>query len=150
MLPDMALISVHKQNLIPDFLSRFLKNHIPWIVWGLFIIALVSIPGKDLPILSESVDHFQPDKIIHLFLYVIFVILLQRGFDAPYTNCTQRENFYFYTMLTGIIISGGTEIYQHFCIPGRNATLTDFLFNTLGCIMGWLVYSFLRERIHHR
>jgi VanZ family protein len=131
-------------------LPRFLKNHIPWIVWGLFIIALVSIPGKDLPILSESVDPFQPDKIIHLFLYVIFIILLQRGFDAPYISRSERENFYFYTMLTGIIMSGGTEIYQHFCISGRNATLKDFLFNTLGCVIGWLVYFVWSKKIHYR
>jgi len=128
-------------------LIHFLKNHIPWIVWGLLIFVLVSIPGKDLPVLSESVDHFQPDKLIHLFLYVIFVILLQRGFDAPYTNRTARENFYFYTLLAGIILSGGTEIFQHLCISGRNATLKDFLFNTLGCVIGWLVYSFWRKKI---
>jgi glycopeptide antibiotics resistance protein len=134
----------------PDFLSHFLKNHIPWILWGLMIIVLVSIPGDDLPELSESVNLLQPDKLVHVFLFLVFVFLLQRGFDPPYTSRYARENLYFYTVLTGIILSGGTEIFQYFCISGRNSTLKDFLFNSLGCIIGWLVYSVLREKIHHR
>jgi VanZ family protein len=118
----------------PDFLSYFLKNHLPWILWGVLIMVLVSIPGNDLPELSESFDLLQPDKLVHVFLFLVFVFLLQRG----------------YTVLTGIILSGGTEIFQYFCISGRNSTLKDFLFNSLGCVIGWLVYSVLRERIHHR
>jgi glycopeptide antibiotics resistance protein len=113
------------------------------------IIVLVSIPGDDLPELSESFDLLQPDKLVHVFLFLVFVFLLQRGFDPPYTNRYARENLYFYTVLTGIILSGGTEIFQFFCISGRNATLKDFLFNSLGCVIGWLVYSVLREKIHH-
>ena len=104
---------------------------------------LFSIPGKDLPEISESVDFFQPDKLVHVILFMVFVFLLQRGFDPSVTNSNTSENFYFYPVLAGIILSGATEIFQQFCIPGRNATLKDFLFNTLGCIIGWLVYSII-------
>jgi glycopeptide antibiotics resistance protein len=107
------------------------------------IIALVSIPGKELPEISESVDRFQPDKLVHVMLFMVFVFLLQRGFDPSFTNSNASENFYFYTVSAGIILSGATEIFQHFCISGRNATLKDFLFNTLGCVIGWLVYSII-------
>jgi glycopeptide antibiotics resistance protein len=134
----------------PDFLSYFLKNHLPWILWGVLIMVLVSIPGNDLPELSESFDLLQPDKLVHVFLFLVFVFLLQRGFDPPFASRSAHENFYFYTVLPGIILSGGTEIFQYFCISGRNSTLKDFLFNSLGCVIGWLVYSVLRERIHHR
>jgi glycopeptide antibiotics resistance protein len=126
-------------------LSHFLKNHIPWIAWGLLIIVLVSIPGNDLRQVSKSVDDFQPDKLVHVLLFIVFVFLLQMGFDAPFAGFRASENLYFYTLLTGIILSGGTEIFQHFCISGRNATLKDFLFNTLGCVVGWVVYSFWRK-----
>jgi glycopeptide antibiotics resistance protein len=128
-------------------LSHFLKHHLPWILWGLLIILLVSIPGKGLPEISESVDRFQPDKLVHVMLFMVFVFLLQRGFDPSVTNRNARESFYFYTVLAGIILSGATEIFQHFCISGRNATLKDFLFNTLGCMIGWLVYTSLRYKV---
>jgi glycopeptide antibiotics resistance protein len=114
------------------------------------IIVLVSIPGKELPELSESIDLLQPDKLVHVMLFMVFVFLLQRGFDPSVTNSNPSENFYFYTVLAGIILSGATEIFQHFCISGRNATLKDFLFNTLGCMIGWLVFAGMNRRFHHR
>jgi VanZ family protein len=109
------------------------------------IIVLVSIPGKELPVLSDSVDRFQPDKLVHILLFFVFVFLLLRGFDHPPAVDNTLENLYFFTLLTGIILGSITEIYQHFCIPGRTASLKDFLFNTLGCIIGWLVYSFRKN-----
>jgi len=131
-------------------LSHFLKNHIPWILWGLLIIVLISIPGNDLPEVSESVDHFQPDKLVHVLLFLVFVFLLMKGFDHLSPDLNSNENLFFILLLAGIILSGGTEIFQHFCIDGRNATLKDFLFNTLGCVIGWLVYSFWRKWVHHK
>jgi VanZ family protein len=128
----------------PEFLNIFLKNHIPWIAWGVLIIVLVSIPDKQLPVISESVDQFQPDKLVHVVLFMVFVFLLQRGFDIPDASGNTLKSFYFATVLAGIILSGGTEIYQHFLIPGRNATLKDFLFNTLGSILGWIGYMIYR------
>jgi VanZ family protein len=131
-------------------LKHFLKNHLPWIVWGFFIVALVSIPGKELPVLSESVDRFQPDKLIHVFLFLIFVILLIKGFYHPAADPGSQEKTFFISLLAAIILGGGTEIFQHFCIPGRNASLKDFLFNTLGCVVGWFICSLWTKRIHHR
>ena len=134
-------------------MSHFLKNHIPWILWGVLIIVLISIPGNDLPRVygvSKSVDHFQPDKLVHVLLFLVFVFLLLRGFDASEAIRNTDEKLYFFALLAGIILSGGTEIFQHFCIDGRNATLKDFLYNSLGCIIGWLVYSFWRNKNHHR
>ena len=129
-------------------MNHFLKDHIPWIVWGLLIIVLVSIPGDDLPELSKSFDWLKPDKLTHVLLLLVFVILFLRGFDHHYANHNIRKNLYFYALLAGILLSGGTEILQHFCIPGRTATLKDFLFNTLGCVIGWLVYTFWRKKAH--
>ena len=114
------------------------------------ILALVSIPGKDLPELSQSVDHFQPDTVVHVLLFLVFAFLLMSGFDHPSAGLNTPENLCFYALLAGIILGGGTEIFQHFCIPGRNATLKDFLFNSLGCVIGLVLYSFFRKRIHHR
>jgi VanZ family protein len=134
-------------------LSHFLKNHIPWILWGLLIIALISIPGNDLPKVSGIPGpgfHFHPDKLVHVLLFLVFVFLLMKGFDHPPTNLNSPENLFFFALLAGIILSGGTEIFQFFFISGRNATLKDFLFNTLGCLMGWQVYSIWRNRIHHK
>lgn len=128
-------------------MAHFLKRHLPWIAWGFLIIALVSIPGKQLPEVSRSVDHFQPDKLVHVLLFMVFVFLLQRGFDPSKPGKGPGKDFYFCTLLAGILFSGATEIFQHFCIAGRNATLKDFLFNTLGCIIGWLAYASLRYKV---
>ena len=127
-------------------MNQFPKKHLPWISWGAFIIFLISIPGKDLPVLSEEVDTFQPDKLVHVALFLVFVFLLLRGFHDPSSESNGIKDLSFYAILAGILLGGSTEIFQHFCIAGRSATLKDFLFNTVGCILGWIVYLFYTKR----
>lgn len=109
-------------------------------------MSLVSIPGEDLPELSDNLDLLQPDKVVHVILFLVFVFLLQRGFDHSSQSVDALAGFYFMTLSAGIILSGGTEIFQHFCIAGRNATLKDFLFNSLGCVIGYILYSYHRGK----
>ena len=150
MLADMRHTSAPEPDVNQRNLNYFLKNHLPWITWSIFIIVLISIPGKDLPVVSKPVEHFQPDKWVHVFLFLVFIILLLMGFDRDSFDIKARQNLYFYSLITGILFSGGTEIFQHYFILGRTMSLKDFLYNFFGCVFGWTGYFLWRNRIDNK
>jgi VanZ family protein len=132
------------------FLNLFVKKHLPYILWGLVIFVLISIPGDDLPEFSDSFDLFQPDKWAHVALFLGFTFLVLRGFYQPAMGDSNILDITFYGMLAGVLYSGGSEIFQYLIIPGRSATLKDFLFNVVGCLFGWIVFLIWKDRIQKR
>ena len=100
--------------------------------------------------MEESVDRFQPDKLVHVVLFLVFTFLLLRGFDRAQMDERALSDFYFFAVIAGILLGGGTEIFQHFFIFDRKASLKDFLFNTLGCLLGWVIYQYLRGVSNNR
>jgi len=54
----------------------FIKNNWPGILWGVIILIITGIPGNYFPKVTTFWDWLSPDKIVHLFLFSIFVLLL--------------------------------------------------------------------------
>lgn len=99
-----------------------------------------------------------PYEFTHLPEYAILSILIKRAFNKNKGRCwdsareigkrTEKEetkksgimkNFYFLSGTITSVIGIGDEIYQHF-LPGRVFTSYDIFLNTLGGILGLLIY----------
>jgi hypothetical protein len=130
-------------------LTEFLRNNYPWLLWGLFIIILFSIPGDQLPEIPSFLNLLEPDKLVHLLLFAVFTWLMISRLAKLGQVFVQPYRVVFYALLTGTILSGGTEILQHFCIPGRIASVYDFIANEAGCLAGWWIYLRLRRSHRH-
>jgi VanZ family protein len=118
-------------------LRLFLKYNLWAILWGLFIILLTSLPGKILPRLPVFLDLFQPDKLVHVFLFGGYVFLQIRGFKRQPVFPLLSQNAMMITMLIGLSIGAGTEMMQNFFIPMRTGSSFDFIANAVGCFLGW-------------
>jgi VanZ family protein len=127
-------------------LKKFFRINLWGILWGVFILILISIPGDLLPEIPPFVSLFEPDKLVHLFLFCIYVILLIRGFKKQDIFIRVKRNAVFIAILNGIILGGGTEILQYYFIPGRICSIYDFIANVLGCFAGWWLFSFSTRR----
>jgi len=127
-------------------LKTFLRNNSPAILWGAFIVLLTSLPGDLLPVLPKFVDLLKPDKLVHIFMFLVFVFLLLHGFTRK-GNPLLIER---YAVLTGLVIAitigGITELLQGLVIPMRVASPYDFIANVLGCFSGWGVFAFMRKK----
>jgi VanZ family protein len=121
-------------------LTEFLRNNYPWLFLGVFIIILFSIPGDQLPEIPSFLNLLEPDKLVHLFLFVVFTWLMIAGLTKPGKMFVHPDRVVFFSILTGTILGGGTEILQHFYIPGRIASVYDFIANEAGCFAGWWIY----------
>ncbi len=130
----------------------FIKNNWPGILWGVIILIITGIPGKYFPKVTTFWDWLSPDKIVHLFMFSIFVLLLNIGFKKQYTSAKQRFIYIIVSLLIGIVFSGLTEILQRFIFVGRNGNIYDFAANTAGCFLGALLFyvfleNFLRKKL---
>jgi len=131
-------------------LKKFLQNNRWSILWGLFILSLTSIPGSVLPDLPSYIDLLQPDKFIHVAVFAVFFILLEKGFrKSGNPDFIQRSGF-FWAFMTGLILGAGTELLQEFVIPNRLASPWDFIANVAGIFGGYGIARVVKTgRIEH-
>jgi len=114
-------------------------------LWGLLIIILTSIPGTALPRIPKFADLLHPDKLVHVFMFGVFVFLLLRGFQKPGTPFWISRRIAITAILIGIILAGITELYQNLSFINRSASPWDFVANTIGCLAGWGTWRGSRE-----
>ena len=126
-------------------LKIFLQNNYPAILWGLGIFLLTSLPGGMLPDIPKFVDLFQPDKLVHVFIFMVFVFLLLRGFTRDGNPGIIRQHALVIGLTIAISIGGITEIIQAYLVPMRVASPYDFIANVIGCLVGWGAYAFYKK-----
>jgi VanZ family protein len=104
------------------------------------IVVLTVLPGTAIPKLPEFMDLFQPDKLVHLFLFGVFVFFLLRGFRRPGNPEWVSRNVILVALAIGVTLSGLTELVQKLPMISRVASPWDFLANTIGCMVGWGIF----------
>lgn len=95
--------------------------------WTLFILALCTLPGQDLP----EINIISIDKIGHFGIFAGFGWLWMRAF--PRLDLARRSR---YVLLGGLAYAGLTEIYQGIMPFGREADLWDAVANAAGLLVG--------------
>jgi VanZ family protein len=90
--------------------------------WTIGIFIGCSLPGKHLPSLTLF-DNF--DKLVHFFFFFFFVFFWQKCF---LTN----SNNLFKIILIAILYGWFIEIYQKYCVLGRNFDLWDIVADAIG------------------
>ena len=113
------------------------RRHLLAIAWTLFIVALCSIPGDDIP----DVDIWGYDKIGHFVMFAGFGWLWARA--AP-------KHALGWVLAAGVAFAGLTEIYQGLLPFDRIPDLYDALADVAGLSAALLVYRFRKRRRAHR
>ena len=113
----------------------------------MLILCLVSIPSDKLPQVPGFMNLFQLDKLVHLLLFMILVRLMIPGLEKQIKGGLPQQELGFLCLLSGTLYGGLTEIYQHFFIPGRIASWTDFVANEAGCFAGWWLFKWQNRKV---
>jgi len=98
------------------------------LLYAALIIALSSIPGHSMP----RVELLSQDKLIHLAEYAIFSILVARAVQG---RTAVPGRIFLATFIACTLFGLMDEGYQAL-IPGRDASLLDWLADTLGVLIG--------------
>jgi VanZ family protein len=107
---------------------------LPVFLWLAVITILCVIPGEDIP--HKGLFSFSYlDKIVHFFMYGILSYLLLWWL--------RKANFpEIFAILSFSVIYGGIiEIVQTFWATNRSGSWSDLLFDFIGALSGWLVFS---------
>jgi VanZ family protein len=122
--------------------QAFLKYNIRAVLWGVLIIVITVIPGQVIPGIPVFLDLFKPDKLIHVFIFAVYVFLQIGGLTRQETYLFPRRHAVKVTLAIALILAAGTEVLQAYVIPMRNGNALDFLANAAGCAAGWGWYHF--------
>jgi VanZ family protein len=120
-------------------LANFIKNYFWAFLWSFFILTICLIPSNDLPKISFFSD-YHIDKVVHLFLYFIQIILfLLVGTYKTSTNSFRRKYILFilfYSLSLGIAV----EFIQQYYIIGRAGDFYDVLADLVGILLGLCLF----------
>ncbi|HKL02256.1 MAG TPA: VanZ family protein [Cryomorphaceae bacterium] len=114
----------------------FLKSFWPALLWVAFILLLIGIPGTDLP----DVDVWKidiEDKLAHIAVFSVLAILSVRGIHKLKPSAVSTADLMLVAII-GIAYGGLTELLQDWIFPSRYASITDFIADAIGMILGTL------------
>jgi VanZ family protein len=126
-------------------MREFLKANYPGILWGLGIFVLTGIPGSFLPVIPTFLTLFEPDKLVHIFIFAVYVFLSIRGFRKT-PQMFFHNNPVLLAINFGVFFGGATELMQGWFIPNRVASIYDFIANLAGCFLGWGLFVYFEKR----
>jgi len=84
---------------------------------------------------------FQLDKILHLTLYYVFIVL----WSLVSKVITLRQKYVL--LIAGIAYGVLIEVLQGAMSLGRSYELDDIIANTIGCILGVLSISYINHKL---
>ncbi|MBL7815089.1 MAG: VanZ family protein [Saprospiraceae bacterium] len=114
----------------------------PALVWGIFIFILSVWPGKDFPTLPDWGDLLAVDKLIHMLFYGLLTWLIL------HSKRQNTEGVVSMSFAVGIVaFSSGygwfLEWFQGRFCQGRFSDAMDGIANTIGAVVGLLIFLFL-------
>jgi len=108
------------------------------VIWLLIITTLLCIPGTELPKITWE-DKIWLDKWVHVFLFMILVILWNKGYSGKKRIQATTRKIYLQIMILGFLYGILMEIVQEYSIINRSFDLMDILADGVGCFIGYLV-----------
>jgi VanZ family protein len=113
--------------------------------WAAIIAFLYFIPGKDMPVTSIW-DLFQIDKMGHLIVFALFVLMLKVGMKRQTRFNRLRQKSAQWSLLIAIPYGGILEWVQGTVSPDRTSDIMDFAANVAGCLLGIVIFRLIYGR----
>ena len=127
-------------------MEKLTRNSYPGILCGIFILFLTGLPGSIFPRVKPIVGI---DKVMHICMYAGFAFLCIWGYRKQFISNGKdyRKRALWLTLAISIAYGGLTELMQEFLVPTRTGDWFDFLADTLGSLIGVLVfYLFFKNK----
>lgn len=124
----------------------FRKPLLPALLWTIIIGVLTLVPGNYIPKVSSFLDWLSPDKLIHLLLFGIYTFFLSESFSRQVKSRMTSRYPMIFSLGTGMVFAFFTEMMQAYVIPGRNGNVYDFLADTLGCLLGLIIWKIIMKK----
>lgn len=119
----------------------FLKNYWLTIIWTIIIVYVCSLPSSDIPKTKLFIiPHF--DKIFHFGVYFVLAIFMLLEIRNNKPNARKYWIVGIFTFILGFLI----ELEQHYIISGRSGNYADLIADTLGLILGMILFWIFEKK----
>lgn len=119
----------------------FLRYNLYTIIWAIFILILVLLPGRHLPEFNTP-SLISYDKLAHAFVFSVLVLLMMVGFIKQSTYPLLRNYPARYSLIISISYALVLEITQGLS-TGRTVELYDGVANVIGCFIGYGIFHII-------
>ena len=128
-----------------------LKKLWPVLLWSFIILLLTGLPGNDFPKVPTFWGWLEPDKVVHLFIFGVLAFLILFSFRVQYFNSKKRYLFGLIAIIITAVYGMITEVLQYYVFIGRGGNRFDFFADTIGAIVGWMLFICLyRKKIRRK
>ena len=107
------------------------KKYLPGVAWFFVILILISIPGRNIPPTGSWFEILMVDKWVHAFLFGMLTYLSLRPLELE----RKKRAISVITILISLYAIG-TELIQHYLVPGRSFDPWDWVADNVGIIIG--------------
>jgi len=109
-------------------------------IWAVIVLIAAIIPGSYIPEVQNILSLLQWDKLVHIFLFSIFVMLLINDLRNQNKSESLKNKSILFSLIFGIIFGLFTEMIQLYEQLHRNSNIYDFIADVSGCILGIPLY----------
>jgi hypothetical protein len=117
----------------------------PAILWGIIVLILTGLPGNDFPSISSFWEDLHPDKIIHMGMFGMLMLLLAAGSYYKGGKLPISKNLIYIYLAITILMGGTTELLQKWVFIGRSCDIMDFFADAIGIFLALLFYLVVFE-----
>ncbi len=114
------------------------KKFIPGIAWFFLVLALICLPGQELPTVNDWLGKIYFDKWIHVGLFAILAFLFMLPVLRSDFTITEKWNYIIKIAIATSLWGLTTEIIQKFFVPGRSFDMFDWSADSLGALIALL------------
>jgi len=114
--------------------------------WAVIVLIIAIIPGTYIPEVQNIWSLLQWDKLIHIFLFAILVMLLIPDMRKQKKSTTLQNNSVLFSLVFGMVFGLITEMIQLFEPIQRNSNIYDFIADIIGCILGIPLYYLVNKK----
>ena len=108
------------------------------VLWLLLVTSLLCTPGTKFPKITWG-DKIWFDKWVHIFLFMILVILWSKAYSHKKNIQSDSRKIFFQIMVVGCIYGIVMELVQKYFIPFRSFDVGDIIADAIGCVGGYLI-----------
>lgn len=126
-------------------ISPLVKYQSPSILWGLFILLILLLPGSKVDNLLLF-DIIPADKMVHFILFMILSLFNTVGWFKLKGDIISNGKKYLSTIIFCGLFAGTTEILQMVVATEREADWFDFLTNLLGTLFGIVIFKIIYKK----
>ncbi len=117
---------------------KFIKYHLPLILFLVFIFVMSSLPGESISDISFEVS----DKILHAGAYFVLYFLFHHSLSNQEKFQFIKENAFLFAFLFTVLYAASDEFHQMYN-PTRNADVYDLVADAVGGLIAYIAAKLL-------